>query len=470
MQTLLFFDDEPLNFIENITRKQGVPQLMEQSIYHEESGCCSWGRPGVFWDRKSGIWRMIYSADLKHENRGGGYALAVESEDGLNWRPCDTRGVAPGLQGRLAKHQVLPDGVFEELSSVYIDDAAPPDKRIKALTVSYWGNKASHIWTSPDGLKWSMETTPWQTEVPDPPTFVCWNQARGSYIFYSRPALCDRRFCWFETKDWKHYSEATLAMHADSLDPPLSQVYGMFVMPYAGIYIAILWIYHVAQYEKRAYPHLFWGGRVSCQLAYSINGTNWMRAFREPFIANGETGTPSAGSVQISSVVTMEDGSLRLYAGLCMLEHGHCDLSDGYLGAYSLRRDGFMFLESAGGAGRIGTRTLMWGTGGGEINVNATGGYMKVQATEPSGAPIDGYTYDDSDEFKGDDTAWQPKWKKGKTLAALAGRPIRLEVELYNARLYAIRGDFFLIRAAEVVDLQNNGVMPKYKPGFDPFI
>ena len=58
-----------------------------------------------------------------------------------------------------------------------------------------------------------------------------------------------------------------------------------------------------------------------------------------------------------------------------------------------------------------------------------------------AGRPLDGYTYDDCAAFTGDAHAWEPVWNGGRTIGALTGQVIRLEVELFNGRLYALRGD-----------------------------
>ncbi len=466
MQTLLFFDDEPLTYHDNVVRKLGQPSLIPESVYHEAAGNCAWGYPGVFRDLESGVWRMLFQADPAHVNRGGDYMLVVESDDGLHWQPCDTRALLPDLPNRLAPHQVLPGGVVGELSSVYVDHRADPEARIKILTSMPHGGGA-RLWESPDGLRWTEAPgARWQAASPDPPTFACWNDVRQRYLLYSRPTFCDRRICWFETADWRSFSPATLALHADALDAPLAQLYGMCVVPYAGVYLGLLWVYGCPKNERSSYPHLYWGGKMHCQLAYSLNSTNWTRGLRDPFIPNGEPGSPTAGIVQPSRMVTLDDGSLRFYADASTREHGHCDPADGYLVAYALRRDGFVFLESAGGPARVDTRTLLWYGGETELNVAATGGEIRMQITEPSGQPINGYTFADAVPFSGDDTAWTPQWKNGRCLAALAGRPVRLEIELTNARLYAVRGDFLLIRAGDVWAMPER--MPQFRPGFDP--
>ena len=73
--------------------------------------------------------------------------------------------------------------------------------------------------------------------------------------------------------------------------------------------------------------------------------------------------------------------------------------------------------------------------------MQAPQGRLRVQVTGPDSRPLDGYTYDDCAAFTGDAHAWEPVWNGGRTIGALTGQVIRLEVELFNGRLYALRGD-----------------------------
>ena len=262
MTAVLFFDDEPLNARDNVARRLGRPRLLPESVYHEAAGNCAWGYPGVFRDQGSGRWRLVFQAGLRHPNRGGGTVLLLESEDGLRWQPRDTTRELPDLPGRCVPHQILPETRVGEQSSLFVDNNAPAEERLKLLTVKRSTDEPNLalIWTSSDGLRWrEMAGVRWQPEAPDPPTFVHWNALRRSYVFTSRPKSSDRRIGWFETRDWRAYCEPTLALHADALDVPLTQVYGMPVFPYEGLYVAFPWLFHCARRERRGSPHHYLG-------------------------------------------------------------------------------------------------------------------------------------------------------------------------------------------------------------------
>jgi hypothetical protein len=165
--------------------------------------------------------------------------------------------------------------------------------------------------------------------------------------------------------------------------------------------------------------------------------------------------------------VIQEDGSLRIYASACIEEHGYKSRGTGSILAYRLRRDGFVYLESKNPPGRIGTRALYWRGGEAELNAECLdGGRVRAQVTEIGGKPLEGYRFDDCVPLARDDTAWTPTWKSNKTLRQQAGKLLRLEVELADARLYAVRGDFVPLVAGQAWRFRDEGLVPGPRPGF----
>jgi hypothetical protein len=89
-----------------------------------------------------------------------------------------------------------------------------------------------------------------------------------------------------------------------------------------------------------------------------------------------------------------------------------------------------------------------------------------VQVTDKDGQALPGYAFDECNPFSGDDLFWIPRWKDGKNLSALAGKAIRLEIEMLNGRIYAIRGDFIPMVALQARRLLQDGQAPESRPGF----
>ena len=473
MTTMLFLDDQPLDRMDNVVRKVGSPRLIPESVYIDPDVNTHFGFPIVFQDEASGKWRVIY------EGRNPGKPnpkLMAESDDGIHWSPRDTTKEID-LPDRKHPHQLLPLMRYGEWTC-YVDDLGDPAERIKAPV-----GERGQVWTprmlvSPDGLNWKVnEDARWHPSSPDPVAigfpYVFRNDVRQSYVLTKRLDGGDRRVAVIETKDWKNFTEPELVLQADALDTPLTQPYGMPVIPYEGYYIGLLWLFHCIPEP----PNKYLGGHVDCQLAYSLNGWHFQRGPRDPFIPNGPPGDPDSGCVYPFCMIPKEDGSLWFYASACTLEHGNVPAGDtGSLIAYSLRRDGFMYLESTGGNGTIGTRALYWRGGEAQLNVQGQGGDVRVQVTDslvrtgpgpsPKVTPLEGYSFADCEPFSGDDTAWIPTWKNGKTLDALSGTAVRLEVQLNSARLYAIRGDFVQMQGRQGRAFSQDNVIPEPRPGF----
>jgi hypothetical protein len=469
--TMLFFDDEPLYSRDHVIRQLGIPQRV--GAYHEPGRNFAFSYPGVF-RLADGSWRMVYQTGAKGMPSDQGLVLLAESRDGLDWKPCDTRDQLD-LPDRAAPHQIIPhlDGL--EMSGTFEDLNAGPAARYKLLAI---GADAAHsgrqslFWTSPDLVHWTRQSqVVWQVQpwVPDPPVFAYWDPVHQSYALTIRPEDGDRRIGLSETRDWKSFSRRELALETDADDPALAQLYGMSVVPYEGYFVGLLWLYYAGDASSvNGAPHRYLGGRTETYLAYSLNGRVWQRCFHRPLFPNGGPGAPDAGCLRVSSVVPLSDGTLRCYA--CASELGHAMRSpdDGFVTIYNLRRDGWVCLEAGSEPGLVGTRALYWRGGDASLNVDATGGEVRVRVVTARNESLAGYGFADCAGFSGDRTDWTPRWAGGRSLADLAGRMVRIEIQMSRAKLYALRGDFIIARAQEVNRFERNGVVPTPEAGLGP--
>ena len=64
---------------------------------------------------------------------------------------------------------------------------------------------------------------------------------------------------------------------------------------------------------------------------------------------------------------------------------------------------------------------------------------MRVELQDAEGRPIERFTLADSTELRGDAIEKTVGWKGGDDVSALAGKPIRLRLELKNADLFSFR-------------------------------
>ncbi len=395
------------------------------------------------------------------------FPLLVESDDGIHWEIPDLADKVP-LPDRAFPNQVLPMDRFGQWDHYFDEKTDDPQERLKGLITS---DKGALLWTSPDGLVWrEVEGVEWRPGSPDPPSMAFWNEMRQSYVIMARPGRNPhpRRLAVSETKDWRSFSESELTLRADALDLPLTELYGNPAFPYEDMFVGFVWVYNTVPYraDDPTTHRKYYGGRTYGQLSYSYNGWHFQRSLREPFIPNAPTGELGAGIMRPMSMIVDDDQCIRIYSSASKLEHGyHIQGTDlGALVMHRLRLDGFMYLESAGGAGILGTRPIFWR--GGEVRLNVQSGQeARVQVTDGQGQTIEGYEFDNCEPFAGDELFWVPRWKSGMGMAALGNQLLRLEISLENARLYAIRGDFVVPSGREIRRFLESGEEPTHVPG-----
>ncbi len=152
------------------------------------------------------------------------------------------------------------------------------------------------------------------------------------------------------------------------------------------------------------------------------------------------------------------------------MEHGESrfrpNRKTGTILLHKLRLDGFVYFESKSGKGTVTTRPLFMRETDLTINAQAPYGEVRVQVVDVTGNPVRGYSFEDCFPLTGDALFWQPQWKEGRNVGALQNQVVQLEVELTNARLYAIRGDFVPCVAHEVRHFQDTGEYPTIRQGF----
>ncbi len=156
MTTTLLFDDHRLNRLDNVVRKLGRPERLDDATYHDPHGNTSFGYPSVFRSEESGTWRMVYQTAFRAGDLNLAQVLA-ESEDGLDWRPRDTTGEID-LPDRLLPHQIVSIEEQKEWGSCFVDQRAVPEERIKAFQVSFpegiAGGGRAVLLVSADGVRW----------------------------------------------------------------------------------------------------------------------------------------------------------------------------------------------------------------------------------------------------------------------------------------------------------------------------
>ena len=193
-------------------------------------------------------------------------------------------------------------------------------------------------------------------------------------------------------------------------------------------------------------------GRIETELAYSYNGLHWYRPVREPFLGLRDYGKLGGGRVAGMEILRTPDDKLLFYARAAEGEHAfYRDMqaagmdTTGVFGPllYEMRLDGFCSLKTWGREGVLRTKTIIPNSGEMSFNVRTTGHTaIRVQMLDGETAePIAGYTWEEAVPISGDHLFAAPRWGERADISELVDRPVRIEVSMREAELFAIRLD-----------------------------
>ncbi len=485
----LFFDDQRLFVRENLERRYGHPELIEDAVWQDPWLDTSLSGTFVF-RRPDGKYHMIYHgiADdpdyVSIENiacstglagvRRHAFLAAAVSDDGIHFTPRLTGNESCGGKPPFPHSVSAADWDLGELGCIVEDPAAPPEERYKALMVTAFkeneGRHCDYMKVSGDLIHWrDFPDGVWHKTGTEPIVSCFYNKVYDTFTIICRPDCGERRVGYSETKDFRSFSDPSHCLQVDSLDRPLDELYGMPAFEYDGWYIGFPLLYG-GQPQK-----LWWKGAegtMHCELAYSLNGRNFQRSLREPFLAGWDAETvETCGKVNPilwpSSILRREDGSILIYATAQEGDHG--TLIKGRrissLHVYRLRQDGFIRLVSKRDLiARVATRENLWH--GSELSVNLKCAGPATVAVYTAGAdrviPLPGFGHEDCAAFTGDATAWQPVWKGGP-LAAHAGKSLVFELRFSGGEVYSLSGDCTPMMYVQARKYEHFGTLPGRK-------
>lgn len=368
-------------------------------------------------------------------------AKLMESGDGIHWEDTGNR------------MQVYPLQNFYEQSWMYDPWDSDDSRRYKMTNWPYEMSiegGAGVLSFSSDGIVWRNALDCKWFDRPggsDTSNGIFYNPFRRLWSVFCRRHNTDRRIFITESEDLINWTKPRLVFHPDSLDPDFLQFYGMIAQPYENEYlIGAMQCYQVPSDENNPWleGRVKMYGVTDTQLAYSYEGEQWIRSDRTPLIERPEPGQYGHGGLYTTCMAIPEDGDIYFYSIGYITDHGIFDVPAGYasnesLLLHKLRKDGFACLEPTGGYGRFYTRPLVPKEGELTLNYQAPSGRLLVQICETNKTPIPGFTFEECIPLTADETAGKVRWKNHEDLRSLIGRPIKIEIKMIDARLYAIR-------------------------------
>ena len=391
------------------------------------------------------------------------YMQLLLSHDGRNWqpyapaRPAPAAPAAAGAQDQPNQtpppgNSVFPLGSLEV--NGYLDDLAAvragrPELRFKALLTN------TSVLASADAVHWHvMPGAVWRPHACDPRGSVAYDAPTQTYVFLSRPGPSDRRIALHTAPASFGLGNATVAdlspqhlrMESDALDPPLTQMYGMPLQPYAGSWLGFLWRFKTLQGGE---VHKYSGGMVDAQLAFGDSPYGMQRASRSVLAPAGPWAQWVAQGMFYPTSIMADPADPHgwdaiLVASASQGQHGDRAANSSLL-FMSVPADRWVGLGTTGAAaGHLRTRMLAWHGGQGALNARLPTA-AEVQAVDTHGKALPGFSLADALPLVGDGAGLVPRWQGNKTLEQLAGQTFALELVLpRNATLYSLRGDYAL--------------------------
>lgn len=468
MSKQYFFDDQRLFVRENLERVYGGSQLV--GTYRDPNVIIgygwAWGIKGP--DGRTHLLYEGYETGTNHV-----ITAAAISDDGVHFVPRNT-AVEAGIENPRLPNQLLPCAQnHSEMATVIEDPYAPAEERYKIL---YTDNAQTHtdwvivdyILTSPDLIHWKkMIGSCWNPQGTEPLTGVFYNKVSGGYTILSRPDWGQRRVGITETRDWHYYTPLEMCLQCDSLDAPLTEIYGMPAMAYDDIFIGFP---HIYSNLPQALCTKFSSGTMHVELAYSLNGHHWQRSLRTPFLSGEhpqlvERDGAADKMLFVLSAVRQADRSLLLYATTNKHEHGFpvANYADGdtSVSIFALRADGFVGLK-AKQAGRLATREIAWLGGDLRVNLEAEKATCAIYVEGGRGAqPVPGLGHEDCRPFSGDCAEWKPMWQSGVSLDSMKEKTIIVEIRLENGIIYSLDYDGKSVMNIEAVRYRQRRQLPR---------
>jgi len=399
----------------------------------------------------------VYTKDDYRSTHREVYCYA-ESSDGIRWaRP--NLGLFE-FEGN-KNNNIVWDGVGGHNFTPFKDanPAAKPEARYKAL--AFGETKAGRglfAFASGDAIHWSLlSDTPVITKGAfDSQNLAFWDAARGVYREFHRDFRGGRDIRTSTSPDFVTWTEPEFLEY----DPERGgELYTNQVIPYHRAphillgfptrYIDRGWTESAKALPRPDYRKL--RGAKSPREGTALTDGRFMtsrdgRRFRiwaESFLRPGlrerdnwfyGDNYQNWGLVETKSALEDAPGELSFYATERTMQD-----RPGVLRRFALRIDGFASLSAPSAGGEMLSKPLRFG--GKQLLLNcatSAAGTIRVELQDVAGQPIPGFALADCSEIYGDALARAVVWKGGN-VNRLAGRTVRVRMELHDADIYSIQ-------------------------------
>lgn len=400
------------------------------------------------------VFRMYYRGEptVGKDGNDNEVTCYAESSDGKQWRRPELNLFA--VTGGKPNNVVLAGHTpFSHNFSPMLDarPGVPPAERFKAVAGVQKTGLAAFV--SSDGIHWKkLRETP---VLPPPKVFsldsqnlAFWSEAERKYVLYFRTwkQIGGVKYRWVSratSEDFLNWSPSEEMSYGGA--PPehlyTNQTSAYFRAPhiYAGICARFMPGRQIVTEEQAAGLGVNPSYYKDCSdavLVTSRGGARYTRTFMEAFLRPG---------VGLENWVSRSN-----YPALNLIQTGPSTMSffvnrnygqpTSYLRRYELRLDGLASVRAPYAGGEFVTKPVIFEGSRLELNFSTSApGGVRVELQNASGAPLPGYTLEDSRELIGDEIEHVYAWRSGPDVSALQGKPVRLRFVMKDADLFAFR-------------------------------
>ncbi|MBN2457006.1 MAG: hypothetical protein JXB29_10825 [Sedimentisphaerales bacterium] len=475
----LFLDER---FVEKMS---GLTRRFHQAVKCSENPVIRTDRPWeidaafvdtgmVIYDEKEQLFKAWYQGGGCYGPEDGSHMCYATSKDGIEWEK-PSLGVVE-YKGSKDNNIVLMAKCMMHDPAPIIDLKEPdPQKRFKAI---WWGGRrepsAKDGWLLGHCVGFSADGISW-TEHPDNPVWPSdpevavpfgLEHRRGKYVMYnSADGYGMRVTARAESEDFVHWKlPPKLVFQSDEEDVPGTEIGGMGAIDYYGTQIGMLWVIrNLPDFTREEWRSIvernirqgFLGAPIAlnavrCRIMYtelatSVDGLNWQRINRQPFISFGPEESWDECLLLAAKPIVANDKIYIYYTGQGRVKQTPGTKEAEKIGKWNidtglamLRLDGFVSLQTGSEQGVLVTKDFIFEGNKLAINVDADKGSVKLEILDEAGEPIGGFTKDEAETITGDELRAEARWKTKKDCSELKGRRIKLRLFLENADLYSI--------------------------------
>jgi len=313
--------------------------------------------------------------------------------------------------------------------------AAPPDQRFKALASA--GPKASLVaFVSADGYRWrKLREEPVITLGDfDSQNLAFYDPLRKLYVEYhrrGRNGFRDIMTC--TSPDFVNWTEP---VYLDYGAAPWEHLYTNAITPYFRAPHIYLGFPNRLMVQRQKIATAPGGAGVNDALLMSsrdmIHFERWPEAFIYPSL--DEENWTDRNNYIAWGIAPLNEREIAIYST------DHYRHKTARLVLNTIRTDGFASVYAPMAGGQLLTRPFTFTGKRLEINyATSAAGSLRFALCDEAGEAVPGFTLGDSEVLFGNEIAHTVSWSGGSDVSALAGKTMRLRVNLKDADLFALR-------------------------------